>query len=257
MEAWTLGLDEGMRFWANSGLRHVLCDQDVSTFDVPRETHSVVPKPQRTVVPPSRPGWNEPKKRSVSAEQSYQQAKNSPDKSAVNEDAQRKAPGSAQQPSAPRFEQSDEALAVFPWEQFRPRLRVPSRCVWTYWDLGHDFGAHPDDARRELFKTILGHLRWAVGSVTFWPLNFEYGDGLKAQPGQFWRGVSESQANTVFCFGEQAFNALFPRRPFDLTPISRGNVSVQPLPGPTAMLGGDKEAKRIVWQTLKSHVFRS
>ncbi|WP_461210823.1 hypothetical protein [Desulfocurvus sp. DL9XJH121] len=129
---------------------------------------------------------------------------------------------------------------------------MPSRTVWTYWDLGSDFGAHPDDARRQLFRDILTHLQWPSGSATFWPLTFEHQGGLKAQPGQFWRGVREARAEMVICFGEQAFGALFPRDTFGISPVQRNDVLVQPLPGPEVMIVGDVEAKRLVWRTLRA-----
>lgn len=221
---------------------------------------------------PARPGWAEPRKRTASLGSPAGQPASSPAAARTEPQKQHHQPQRPQQfkaenqacaPSsdndvrAPQFVDSDDELAVYPYELFRQRLRIPSRTIWTYWDLGHDFGAAPDDERRELFKTILKHLSWPAGSVSFWPLNFELGQTLKSQPGQFWRGVREARATTVFCFGERAFKALFPRQDFSLTPTRRDGVIVQPLPGPTAMLGGDMDAKRTVWGMLKSHVFSS
>ena len=279
LDAWTLGLEEGMRFWANSGLRHILCDTVVHAYDVPHETPSVTQAgqpgaPYRPAASslPSRPGWAEPRKRGdvQPAQQGASVPRPSPGKSArPKQGAQGTQEGRTPPPvepnranqeaqaNRPQFVESGDSLAVYPYDTFLQRLRIPSRTIWTYWDLGHDFGAAPQDDRRELFKTILKHLSWPAGSVSFWPLNFELGRELKAQPGQFWRGVREARATTVFCFGERGFKALFPRQDFSLAPMQRDGVVVQPLPGPTAMLAGDKDAKRTVWRMLKAHVFSS
>lgn len=251
MDAWTLGLSEGLRSWADAGLQFILSDQDVSAYDVSDESQNVIPHPRARSFAPAGDGWKaprpagQPRREGDGGGRDLRRAEASPPPAAEGKD-------DAKDRSAPRFEDSGEALAVFPWDAFRPRLRVPSRSVWTYWDLGTDFGASPDAARRELFATILKHLRWPSGSVTFWPLNFELEGGLRAQPGQFWRGVREARAETVVCFGERAFSALFPRETFSPTPFRRGALTVIPLPGPTAMLGGDAEAKRTVWNTLRS-----
>ena len=253
MDAWTLALPESLRFWGNSGLRHILCDQDVSAFNVARETRSEVQTVSRSASArpasaPVRPGWKAPAPGAQAGVQPQKREQAAPAK------PESKRPESAA-PVKPQFEDSGSELSVFPWEAFRPRLRVPCRTVWTYWDLGTDFGANPHAGRRELFKNILEHLHWPGGRVTFWPLNFEHGGGLKAQPGQFWRGVREAKADTVFCFGERAFKVLFPRQTFGRAPVVRGDVTVYPLPGPGVMLGGDVDAKRIVWRALRSHTF--
>ena len=221
---------------------------------------------------PARPGWAEPRKRGgvAGSQVGASVSRPSPGRATgLKKGAQSSQEGSTPPPDQanrannepqakrPQFVESGDNLAVYPYETYLKRLRIPSRTIWTYWDLGHDFGAAPQDDRRELFKTILKHLSWPAGSVSFWPLNFELGQDLKAQPGQFWRGVREARATTVFCFGERAFKALFPRQDFSLAPIQRDGVMVHPLPGPTAMLAGDMDAKRTVWRMLKAHVFSS
>ncbi|MBU1002482.1 MAG: hypothetical protein KKE73_08155 [Proteobacteria bacterium] len=146
----------------------------------------------------------------------------------------------------------DNDLAIFPWELFRPRLRVPSRQVWTYWDLGLDFGGQALAERRELFRNILKNLNLPSGSVTFWPHNFEHQGTLVAQPGQFWRGVREAQATSLVVFGQRAFKTLFPREPFSHSSFMHNDLKITVLPGPTQMLAGDAQAKRIVWDTLRN-----
>ena len=273
LDAWTLGLEEGLRFWANSGLHHILCELDVNAYAVTHETRSVIQANAQNAshghaakTMPTRPGWAEPRKRGAAqstpgAPSPARQAPTQPDSQELpkRSDPARptSSPSQGSEASAPQFVESDGELAMYPYDLFRRRLRVPSRTIWTYWDLGHDFGAAPDVERRELFKTILKHLSWPAGSVSFWPLNFELGAELKAQPGQFWRGVREAKATTVFCFGERAFKALFPRQDFSLAPAQRDGIIVQPLPGPTAMLAGDMDAKRTVWRMLKAHAFSS
>lgn len=143
----------------------------------------------------------------------------------------------------------------FPWDEFITRLRVPCRTVWTYWELGTDFGSAPSAPRRGLFANIIKHLGWPGGSITFWPLSAEHQGILLPHVGHFWRGVREAQAETVFCFGRQAFDVLFPGEPHNFGIREKGGVSIYILPGPAEMLDGDMQAKRTAWAALKSYHF--
>lgn len=250
LDAWTLAMREDLRPWANAGLRHVLCEQEVAAFKVSRETplaaHSVPTlgvgptaassRTARPAKPAPAEGWTQPVK---------QQAPATP----VELTDSRPCSSSA---AVEALGDEPEDLAIFPWELFRPRLRVPSRQVWTYWDLGLDFGPEPLAERRDLFSKILHFLKWPAGSVTFWPHNFEHRQTLVAQPGQFWRGVREAQARSVVVFGQRAFKILFPREPFAHGTFRHNDLDIVVLPGPTQMLSQDAEAKRIVWDTLRN-----
>lgn len=139
-----------------------------------------------------------------------------------------------------------------PWQGYRRKLAVPSRTVWTYADLGRDLGATPDPARRELFRRIIHFLKWPKGSVAFWPVAAEAGDGLVPDPGRFWQGVAECRAGVVVVFGRRALEMLFPEETFAPRIFHARGLSMVVLPGPSDLLPDNRQAKRIVWDTLRS-----
>ena len=239
MDARSLGLREDLRVWYDNGLRFVFCDQDIEIAR-PVAVHQARPTPA--------PG---PTKR---PQPPRAQAPKEPARATKPLRAERPAPAAPAPPPAPQPTVSDSGgdLSVFPWDEFRPKLIVPSRTVWTYWELGQDFGSNPDDERRELFKAIIKNLKWPAKSVAFWPLSFPNQGALIGNKGSFLRGVRETGASTVVCFGEKAFKTLFPRERFVHGRHGLPGLTVLALPGPGAMLSGDGSAKRIVWDTLRA-----
>ena len=248
MDARTLGLSEDLRIWHDLGLRHVLCTDDVAAL---RPRLGLAPGgPGRDAPrggPPPRPRMAEARQPDAAPRRPGREA----------EPRAARAPGPASEtppgpPPAARPAAPGGPLAVFPWEQFRPRLITPSRTVWTYWELGLDFGPRPDPARRELFGNIMRALRWPKKSVTFWPLSFEHQGRLLANKGSFLRGVGETGAGLIVCFGQRAFEVLFPRQRYAPGTHRLEARTVLALPGPEEMLGGDAQAKRLVWDTLRA-----
>lgn len=256
MDAWTLDLAEGLRPWANAGLRTVLCDCDVATLKVSRETSAPghqQPVPRQSPPPRPKPSGSTPSAREKQQGAAPPRKWTPPETPSENPapSPEEEARKQAEQPGVTPTEAAAD-LAVFPWEEFRPRLVVPCRVVWTYWELGQDFSGNPLDERRDLFRTIIQHLKWPGRSLSFWPHNFVHKDKLVAQPGQFWRGVREARAGHVVVFGQQGFKTLFPRETFSYGSFTHNDLTITVLPGPGRMLDGDKDAKRQVWTTLKS-----
>lgn len=260
MDARALVLSEDLRIWHDLGLHHVLCEQDVAALrpaqaaarpGAPAEPPRA-PRPRQGGEP--GPGAPAPPARHAAGKpgpaQAPARAKAStpgPEGRARGPEASASGSGAASGASAPQG-----PLAVFPWEQFRPRLAAPSRTVWTYWELGIDFGPQPDPERRALFRNIIKALQWPPNSVAFWPLSFEHQGRLLANKGSFLRGVGEAGAQTVICFGQQAFEVLFPRQPYATGRHRLEARTVIALPGPAEMLGGDAQAKRLTWDTLRA-----
>jgi len=87
------------------------------------------------------------------------------------------------------------------------------------------------------------------------PRASEHQGRLLANKGSFLRGVGEAGAGTIICFGQQAFDVLFPRQPYGLGRHRLEARTVIALPGPEEMLGGDGQAKRLTWDTLRTLTF--
>lgn len=139
-----------------------------------------------------------------------------------------------------------------PWDSYRNRLEVPSRTVWTYADLCLDFGSSPSPERRNLFLLIIHFLKWPKGSVTFWPVAAERAGRLEPDAERFWQGVAECRARTVVVFGRRALDILFPGEAFAPRIFQARGVNVVVLPGPSDLLPDNRQAKKIVWDTLRS-----
>lgn len=139
-----------------------------------------------------------------------------------------------------------------PWRAYRVKLAVPSRTVWTYADLGLDLGSRPDPNRRDLFRLIIHFLKWPKGSVTFWPVAAETPDGLAPDPDRFWQGVAEAQARIVVVFGRRALDMLFPGEAFAPRIFTARGLSIVVQPGPSDLLPDNRQAKKIVWDTLRN-----
>ncbi len=270
MDARSLGLREDLRIWYNDGLRFVFCDQDVdqtraTAQPVARtgaQTGAMCASSQGTAgstTAGAKPAAAMPGPAGAAGSGTAASPQSRPVQPSRSATTPQHGSPAAQAPAAPAPPSPEPVqphaggtLSVFPWDEFRPKLVTPSRTVWTYWELGQDFGPNPDDARRELFKTIIKHLNWPGGSIAFWPLSFESGGALIANKGSFLRGVRETGAGTVICFGQKAFKTLFPRERYGLGRHSLPGLTVIALQGPGAMLGGDAQAKRQVWDTLRS-----
>ncbi|MEW5772767.1 MAG: hypothetical protein AB1916_04515 [Thermodesulfobacteriota bacterium] len=164
------------------------------------------------------------------------------------------APAPASAAPAPRRAPAQDSGEPWtgPWKAYRRKLAAPSRTVWTYADLGLDLGSRPDPERRDLFKLIIHFLKWPKGSVTFWPVAAETDHGLAPDPDRFWRGVAESQARTVIVFGRRALAMLFPEETFAPRILHARGLSVVVLPGPSDLLPDNRQAKKIVWDTLRN-----
>jgi len=131
--------------------------------------------------------------------------------------------------------------------------RVPRKvpCLWTYWELGLDLGSGHSIERRRLFSDIVQALGWPSGSLVFWPMSQADERGLTLRDDCFWEGVRLVQPHSIVCFGEQAFQALFPDRPCRYGWFDLKECSCLFIPGPADMLPDNRQAKQIVWQALR------
>lgn len=142
-----------------------------------------------------------------------------------------------------------------PWDGFLAKAPPAPWAVFTYLELGLDLGGQASDARRALFRDILGALRqagWPAGGVAFWPLAAPAPDGaLAADRDMFWRGVETLGATVVCLFGRPAWEALFPGRRHVLGPLRERGRSLLVLPGPADMLPDNRSAKGLAWKLLR------
>ena len=139
------------------------------------------------------------------------------------------------------------------WRRIVQEHPAPCATLWTYWQLTSDLGSEASSDRIQLFRNIRKALGWASTDIVFWPLAEQRASGLHCRSECFWQGLAVFDPRFVLIFGRQAFKRLFPsteeRR---YGQFIQDHISYIFLPGPEDMLPDQKEAKRLVWNTLKA-----
>ncbi len=226
MGTWTLNLPEGLRLWAKGGLRYVLCEKEVAALRQTRQERAAATSEIRLVSP----------------KQPLVQAKPQTHISPV------KSPSPRQM--QPEFQ--DEIVA-FPYEEYIKRLTVPCYSVWTYYELGEDFGGAPDKDRRQFLASFIKSLACPAGTITFWPMNFFHDKKLFPCTGEFWRGVRQTRAAQVVCFGEKGLKSILPREVFAPESIARReNIHILMLPDVSILSTMKDFTSSAVWQRVKT-----
>ena len=140
-----------------------------------------------------------------------------------------------------------------PWSRILTGLHPPVPLVWTYWRLACDLGPNPDPLRRTLWAKILANCDWPQGSVAFWPMSAMDNGRIVPATSHFHNGLAVIRPSMVVCFGQRAFEALYPGTAFDYGLYeSIANVPVLALPGAQDMLPDNRRAKALVWGWLQS-----
>lgn len=114
-----------------------------------------------------------------------------------------------------------DTLCSEPWRTFLGKIPLRPRSVWTYWELGADFGGAADPRRSQLLRLLVGGLDWPKGSVGFWPCSVLEQGELIAQPRPFLAGIRRMRAPALVVFGQERFAGLFAATPHMLADLSR------------------------------------
>jgi hypothetical protein len=228
LDSFALNIDERLRPWHDAGLRFLLVNEERHA----REDEKAV----KTAKPPTRAGTS-----LKTIEQ--QPAKPSRLGAADTKTEQRAAP-------------ADDSAWPTPWDVYRTRLSIPSKSVWTYWDLGYDMAGMVDESRKALFSKILAKLgqlpAWSRGCATFWPVaGLAAGEVLIPDIEMFWKGVELSRARRLFVFGRRAHDALFPGSEFTFRVTVVNSLECHVFPGPLDLLENRQGSKKIVWDALR------
>ena len=140
-----------------------------------------------------------------------------------------------------------------PWQRIVSGLNPPVPLVWTYWRLAQDLGPNPDPLRRTLWKNILDSCAWPPGTLAFWPMSMLDEDRIVPATAYFHAGLTYMQPRLVICFGQRAFEALYPETPFQYgLHESIATIPVLTLPGAQDMLPDNRRAKALVWRWLQT-----
>ncbi|MCF8109596.1 MAG: hypothetical protein K9J81_11470 [Desulfohalobiaceae bacterium] len=140
-----------------------------------------------------------------------------------------------------------------PWRSIAQEHPAPCATLWTYWQLAGDLGSKASPERTLLFRNIRKALGWPQADIVFWPPAELRASGLHFRSEYFWQGLAVFEPRFVLIFGRPAFKRLFPRtgdRRYG--EFIQDHISYIFLPGPEDMLPDQKEAKRVVWNTLKT-----
>lgn len=248
LDSFALDTPERFRAWRGAGLRYFLGAPGADRFAVQAEIDAgsgrsnSAAKACRAMPPEARKPTA---------------GKRSPQNVREPAEAAARKPEKAQEKPEPTAAPEEQVEWPTPWDVYRLSLNVPCRTVWTYWDLGYDMGGMPSDARRELLFKIFDNLYnlagWRRGSVTFWPMAALTASGkLDPDPERFWKGVRLTGASHVVVYGRRAFEALFPEREFEFRTFRHDDKSIVVLPGPGNVLADRQNAKKKVWETLRS-----
>lgn len=108
-----------------------------------------------------------------------------------------------------------------PWKGFLAKIPSYPRTVWTYWELGTDFGGAADQRRSQLLRRLVGALEWPKGSVGFWPCTVLERGVLAAQCKPFLAGIRRIQPPSLVVFGQDRFATLFGSDPHALVTLSQ------------------------------------
>ena len=116
-------------------------------------------------------------------------------------------------------------LLTEPWSGFLAKAPPRPRTLWTYWELGADFGGAADPERSLLLRRLVGALEWPKGSVGFWPCSLLDQGSLSPQVEGFLAGMHRLRPPTLVVFGRERFFSLFATAPSVLEELAR-NVPV-------------------------------
>ena len=228
---------ERYRPWLQLGLRHILLPEGSAL------TGSYVDVAATDAAPPATPSRPRPQP----------SAPVFPRRPKARDDGPSATPPADTPPVSPPTDDTGPDWSSI-WRRYRSKLKVPSRTIWTYLELGQDMGDTPLDERRQLFARIMKALAWPPGCIGFWPVAFQCRGRLEPRRELFLRGMREAGAHTAVCFGRAAHDILLDDRAYDHGTTTLGDATVIVLPGPEDMLGPDADqAKRIVWERLKAY----
>lgn len=140
-----------------------------------------------------------------------------------------------------------------PWRGIAQEHPGPSATLWTYWQLAGDLDSEAASERTLLFRNICTALGWPQADIVFWPPAELRSSGLHFRSECFWQGLAVFEPRFVLIFGRPAFTRLFPHAGEPrYGEFHQDHVTYIFLPGPEDMLPDQKEAKRVVWNTLKA-----
>ncbi len=131
---------------------------------------------------------------------------------------------------------------------------TPIFSVWTYWEFPLDLTENALIERKALwanmYKAIVQPQNWGRDSVVFWGLSRNKNGNLLSDTALFQAGLKYLMPVYIFCFGQKAFSALFPDKPYSEGTFLYGRYALVSLPGPEKMLPDNREIKGKVWKTL-------
>lgn len=136
-------------------------------------------------------------------------------------------------PSAPRT-----SVSAFPepWATALAKIPANHKMVWTYMELGLDFGGQVDARRKALLGSLIRSLKLPAGTVGFWPASALVGGALQPNREFFWKGWRQWQTPHIVCFGEESLQTILPEADPGLTTHMMESVMVHVLPSMPQLL---------------------
>lgn len=150
----------------------------------------------------------------------------------------------------------DPAKWPRPWCDYAARLTPGARLLITYGDLAADMTGQGDASRRAFWRTCITALHCAKGTVGFFPMSEECGQGYVANPDMFFRAMAVYRPSLVACFGEGAFAALAGTAGGTESEIQINHVTCLGLPSPEEIMAEGDGALREIVHMLRFHLTR-
>ncbi|NMC50348.1 MAG: hypothetical protein GYA47_13130 [Desulfovibrio sp.] len=113
-----------------------------------------------------------------------------------------------------------------------------------------------DASRRAFWRKCITALQCAKGTVGFFPMSEDHGQGYVADPDMFFRAMAVYRPRIVACFGKDAFAALAGIGGGDEREFERDQTTCFGFPSPEEVMAEGEEALREIVHMLRFHLTR-
>lgn len=209
-----LNCKESLRPWIESGLEYVLSPGH-------GQMDKQVGSPQTASTPQMAPPQN----------QNFTQSQGQPSQQAQGMQSPQFSPqGQPRTPSSPQRTAPAPAGFSEQWAGFFAKAPQAPKIVWTYMELGLDFGGQADGRRRAILQKTITYMGWPPGAIAFWPMSSLVDGALQPDKEMFWKGWGQWRTPCIACFGEEALHVILPDAEPANTTYFYEHVTVHVLP---------------------------
>lgn len=153
-------------------------------------------------------------------------------------------------------EPDDPAKWPRPWCDYAARVTPGTLLFITYADLASDMAGQGDASRRAFWRACITALQCARGTVGFFPMSADRGQGFVADPDMFFRAMAVYRPRIVACFGKDAFAALAGNADGTESEVRINHMTCLGFPSPEEIMAEGEGALREIVHMLRFHLTR-